>query len=91
MTTTTAPSDNDTAVIAEKLLDMLRLVNWAQDQTLARADNVYGEVEEALILAICQANPEPFRWNREMARTAIDHAMLDGCSLRQAMYATQTG
>ncbi|MEU7891781.1 hypothetical protein AB0B45_02825 [Nonomuraea sp. NPDC049152] len=80
-----------TAQIGEKLLDLLRGCNSAENQTLARSDHAYGAVHEALIHVITEAQPAPFQWPHAMAEEAIQHAMLDGCTLRQAMFAVQAG
>lgn len=88
MTTTgTAPETRPTtAELGEQLLTMLRNLGMAEDTEHARWDGAYGDVQEALIKLLHTAD-----WGRGMAVDAINHAMTEGVTLREAMYACQTG
>ncbi|WP_433426193.1 hypothetical protein ACQP1V_42940 (plasmid) [Microtetraspora malaysiensis] len=76
--------DTSTRGIAEHLLETLRLLDRADDQRLAvQHEGAYGDVREALIKVLRTQG-----WGRGMADEAISHAMLDGCSMYDAMLAT---
>ncbi|MFI6889126.1 hypothetical protein [Streptosporangium canum] len=78
--------------MAEHLLAVLRLANASDvpgvpNQTGRReSDGVYGHTHEALIRLL-----RVIRWPRGMASEAIMHAIEDGCTMREALFACQTG
>ncbi|GAA4600215.1 hypothetical protein GCM10023194_81260 [Planotetraspora phitsanulokensis] len=84
MTATLAAPAADTRSIAEHLLETLRMLDRARDQTLARDPGAYGHVREALVEVLRTQD-----WGRAMAEEAILHAMLEGCSMYDAMIATR--
>ncbi|MDP9843354.1 hypothetical protein [Streptosporangium lutulentum] len=87
MTTATATQARPTTgALGEQLLTLMRALDSAEDQTLARWDGAYGDAQEALIKLLGTQ-----RWPRGMAMEAINYAMTQGVTLREAMYANQTG
>ncbi|MFD8529500.1 hypothetical protein ACFV0L_18970 [Streptosporangium canum] len=59
----------------------------ADNQRFAiQTGGAYGDVREALIKVLGEED-----WGRGMADEAIHHAMVTGCSMFDAMFATQTG
>ncbi|WP_433235267.1 hypothetical protein ACQPYK_25050 [Streptosporangium sp. CA-135522] len=86
MTDTAAEARPTTAELGEQLLNLLRALNMAEDQELARWHGAYGDTREALIKLLGTQD-----WGRGMAIDAIHHAITKHVTLREAMLATQTG
>ncbi|MFI6497095.1 hypothetical protein [Nonomuraea typhae] len=70
--------------IAEDLLLVLRRLNQADDQRLAHDPGPYGHARHALIAIM-----ETGGWGPGHANEAIQHAMQEGCTLFDAMFATR--
>ncbi|GAA5046074.1 hypothetical protein HNP84_002491 [Thermocatellispora tengchongensis] len=78
--------DTTTRGIAEDLLLILRRLNQADDQKLARDPGPYGHTRHALITILETAD-----WGPAHANEAILHAMQEGSTLFDAMLATRVG
>ncbi|UBU16593.1 hypothetical protein [Nonomuraea gerenzanensis] len=78
--------DTTTRGIAEDLLLLMRRLNQADDQKLARDPGPYGHAQRALIAILETAD-----WGPTHASEAIQHAMQEGCTLFDAMMATRAG
>ncbi|MEQ4724700.1 hypothetical protein [Nonomuraea sp. B19D2] len=77
-----------TAQIAETMLNVLRHLGTAQDRRIS--PDQYDRVADQLIESLASLLQE-IDWPRGMTLEAIHHAMTHGTTLRQAMYACQTG
>ncbi|HUR03907.1 MAG TPA: hypothetical protein VM347_15285, partial [Nonomuraea sp.] len=78
--------DTTTRGIAEDLLLVLRRLNQADDQKLARDPGPYGHARRALVGIMETAD-----WGPAHADEAILHAMQEGSTLFDAMFATRAG
>ncbi|MFB4284807.1 hypothetical protein ACBJ59_56735 [Nonomuraea sp. MTCD27] len=78
--------DTTTRGIAEDLLLVLRRLNQADDQKLARDPGPYGHARRALVSILKTAD-----WGPAHADEAILHAMQEGSTLFDAMLATRAG
>ncbi|MFG1965746.1 hypothetical protein [Nonomuraea sp. NPDC049028] len=78
--------DTTTRGIAEDLLLVLRRLNQADDQKLARDPGPYGHARHSLIAILETAD-----WGPAHASEAIQHAMQEGSTLFDAMFATRVG
>ncbi|MEV0379718.1 hypothetical protein [Nonomuraea sp. NPDC050643] len=76
--------DTTTRGIAEDLLLVLRRLNQADDQKLARDPGPFGHVRHALIAIMETAD-----WGPAHASEAIQHAIQEGSMLFSAMLATR--
>lgn len=75
------------AELAENMLGLLRqFVAARKEHPLPFHDRVLDRCTEALVILMYDQE-----WPRGMALEAINHAMEHGTTLREAMYACQTG
>ncbi|MBT2234982.1 hypothetical protein [Nonomuraea sp. NEAU-A123] len=78
--------DTTTRGITEDLLLVLRRLNQADDQKLARDPGAFGHARHALIAIMETAD-----WGPAHASEAIQHAIQEGSTLFDAMMATRAG
>ncbi|GGO62953.1 hypothetical protein [Nonomuraea cavernae] len=91
MIITAPPAEADppaTAEIAETMLSLLRRLANAKARRIL--PDQYDSVTDQLIESLAALLQE-FDWPRGMALEAINYAMTNGTTMRDAMYATQTG